>query len=70
MVLQKTAKTILTSDDILKYIEDYESMELDEIKDVVCSLVDNIGKAKVSVGIKIYGINDKNKVLKETTILT
>ena len=51
-------------------IEDYESMELDEIKDVVCSLVDNIGKAKVSVGIKIYGINDKNKVLKETTILT
>ena len=45
-------------------------MELDEIKDVVCSLVDNIGKAKASVGVKIYGVDDNNKVLKETTILT
>ncbi len=50
-------------------IEDYESMDHDEIKDVVSSLVDNIGKVVVSVGVKIYGIGDDNKVLKQATIL-
>jgi hypothetical protein len=51
-------------------IEDYESTDLDELKDIVCSLVDNIGRAKVSIGIKIYGIGENHKVEKEATILT
>jgi hypothetical protein len=45
-------------------------MDIDEIKDIVFSLIANIGKSKVSMGLKIYGKDDNNKVVKEATILT
>jgi hypothetical protein len=51
-------------------MEDYESMDFDEIKDIVCSMIDNIGKVKVSIGVKVYGVGENNKILKEATILT
>jgi SiaC family regulatory phosphoprotein len=51
-------------------IEDFESMDTEEIKDIVSSLVDNIGNTRVSTGIKIYGTDSNHLVVKETTILT
>ncbi len=49
--------------------EDFESMDIHELKDVVSALVDNIGDAKVSIGIKIYGTDSDGKVVNETTVL-
>ena len=45
-------------------------MDTEEIKDIVSSLVDNIGNTSVSTGIKLYGTDSNHLVVKETTILT
>jgi hypothetical protein len=50
-------------------LDDFESMNLEEIKDIVFSLIDNIGKVSVSIGVKIYATDDNKKVVKESTIL-
>ena len=50
--------------------EDYELMDPDEIRDMVCSLVEHAGTGKVSIGIKVYALDKENKVVKEDTILT
>ncbi|MGD0582264.1 MAG: SiaC family regulatory phosphoprotein [Bacteroidales bacterium] len=51
-------------------IDDFESMDMEEIKDIVSSLVDNIGNTSVSTGIKLYGTDSNHSVVKEATILT
>jgi hypothetical protein len=51
-------------------MEDFESMDIDEIRDIVSSLIDNIGSVKVSIGVKIYGTGSDHQVMRETTILT
>ncbi len=71
----KTLSTIDKADYILFIhiyfeIEDFDSMDTDEIKDLVSSFTDNIGKVKISIGIKIYGTDDNHHILKESTILT
>jgi hypothetical protein len=50
-------------------LEDFDEMEEDEIKQVVGSLVDNIGEIKISIGVKIYAVASDGKILKESTIL-
>ena len=49
-------------------IEDFESMDMKELKDIVGQLVDNIGEGKISIGLKTYGTDVNGKIVKESTI--
>jgi len=49
-------------------IEDFEVMDMEELKDIVGPLVDNIGEGKISIGLKTYGTDVKGKIVKEATI--
>ena len=47
-------------------IEDFD--DIDDIKDDLSPIIDVIGSAAVSVGLKIYGTDTNGKVLKESMI--
>lgn len=47
-------------------VEDFD--DIDDIKDDLSPVIDVISDAKVSVGLKIYGTDDKGKILKESMI--
>ncbi len=49
-------------------IEDTDTLDLDDIKDIMGSLIDNIGEPLVSVGIKIYGLDENGRTVKESQI--
>jgi len=49
-------------------IEDFESMDMEELKDMVGKLVDNIGEIKISIGLKTYGTEVNGKIVKESII--
>lgn len=49
-------------------IEDFESMDMEELKNIVGLLVDNISEGRISIGIKTYGTDVNGKILKESTI--
>jgi hypothetical protein len=50
-------------------VDDYENMDTRELKEIVGSLVDNLGDIKISIGVKVYGTDDNGKTVKESTIL-
>jgi len=50
-------------------MDDFENMDTQELKELVSSLVDNIGEVTLSIGVKFYGTDNDGKVVKETTIL-
>ncbi len=50
-------------------IEEYDEMNMDELKDIIGMLVDNIPDAKVSIGLKTYGVDENGKTIRESTIL-
>lgn len=47
-------------------IEDFD--DIDDIKDDLSPVIDVISNSKVSVGLKIYGTDEKGKILKESMI--
>lgn len=49
-------------------LEDFNSMEVEDIKDLVTSLVGNIVDIKISIGVKIYGADSGKKIVKESTV--
>jgi len=49
-------------------MEDFEDMEIDELKYLVSSLAENIGEGKVSIGVKTHGTDDDGRTIKESTI--
>jgi hypothetical protein len=49
-------------------IEDFESMDMEELKNIVGQLVDNISEGKISIGIKTYGADTSGKIVKESII--
>ncbi len=49
-------------------IEDFEGMDMEELKDMVSKLVDNIGEVKISIGLKTYGTEASGKIVKESII--
>ena len=49
-------------------IEDFESMDMEELKNIVGLLVDNISEGRISIGIKTYGTDVNGKILKESII--
>jgi hypothetical protein len=50
-------------------LEDYEALDTEDLKDIVTSIIGNLGTVKVSIGIKYYGTDDKGNAIKESTIL-
>ena len=50
-------------------IEDYNNMETDDLKDELHPIIHMIGVPTVSLGIKIYGTDEKGEILKESMVL-
>ena len=50
-------------------IEDFDGLEIEDIKDVLGPVMDTIGTPTVSLGIKIYGTDNNGDILKESMIL-
>lgn len=50
-------------------LEEFDHMEGEDIKDALSRFVDAISSATVSIGVKIYGTDDKGEVIKESLVL-
>ena len=50
-------------------IDDFVDMDSDEVRDIVGSLVDNMGDVEISIGVKIYSTDSSGKIIKDSTIL-
>ena len=50
-------------------IEDYDSMEADDLKDELHPIISMIGNPTISVGIKIYATDNFGEILKESMVL-
>jgi len=50
-------------------IEDYDNMEAEDLKDELHPIIHMIGVPTVSLGIKIYGTDDKGEIIKESMVL-
>lgn len=51
------------------HIEEYDSMEVEDLKDALSPIIDMIGSPTISLGIRIYGTDDKGEILKESMVL-
>jgi hypothetical protein len=50
-------------------IEDFDSMDVEDIKDALIPYVDIISNASISIGIKLYGSDEKGAIIKESMVL-
>jgi hypothetical protein len=50
-------------------VEDFENIDDEDHKDSLSPIIDMVGSPTISVGIKIYGTDDKGKILKESIVL-
>jgi hypothetical protein len=50
-------------------IEEFDSMEVEDLKDALSPVIDMIGTPAVSLGIKIYGTDENGEILKESMVL-
>jgi hypothetical protein len=50
-------------------IEEFDSMELEDLKDALSPFIDMIGTPIVSLAIKIYGTDDNGEIIKESMVL-
>ena len=50
-------------------IEEFDSMEVEDLKDALSPIIDMIGSPIVSLGIKIYGTDENGEILKESMVL-
>jgi len=50
-------------------IEEYDEMEVDDIKDALSPILDIIGNPTVNLAIKIYATDDKGEIQKESMVL-
>ena len=50
-------------------IDEFETMQADDLKDELNPIMHLIDYTEISVGIKIYGTSDEGKVLKESMVL-
>lgn len=49
--------------------DEFESMELEELKDNFGPVIDMIANPIVSIGIKIYALDDNGEILKESMVV-
>ena len=50
-------------------IEEFDSMETEDLKETLSPVLDMIGTPTISLGIKIYGTDENGKILKESMVL-
>jgi hypothetical protein len=50
-------------------IEDFDNMDDEDHKDSLSPIIDMVGSPTISVGIKIYGTDEKGKIMKESIVL-
>lgn len=50
-------------------IEEFNNMEIEDIKDEIGPIIDMLGTAVISHGIKIYGTQPDGQILKESMVL-
>jgi hypothetical protein len=50
-------------------IEELDSMDTEDLKETLSPLIDMIGIPKVSLGINLYGTDEKGEILKESMVL-
>lgn len=50
-------------------IEEFDSMEVEDLKDALSPIIDMIGTPTISLGIKIYGTDENGEILKESMVL-
>jgi hypothetical protein len=50
-------------------IEEFDSMEMEDLKENFSPVIDMIGPSVVNVGIKIYATDDNGEILKESMVL-
>lgn len=50
-------------------IEEFDSMEVEDLKDAISPVIDIVGTPSVNLGIKIYGTDDNGEILKESMVL-
>ena len=50
------------------HIDEFEEMEVDDLKDVLAPISDIIHDSIPSIGIKIYGTDDNGKIIKDTLV--
>lgn len=49
--------------------EDFESMDEDEMKELISSLINNVQDPKVNIGVKIHYVNTEGKTVSGSTVL-
>jgi len=49
-------------------LEEFDEMEIDDIKDTLVPFTDIIQDAIPSIGVKIYGTDDNGKIVKDTLV--
>ena len=50
-------------------IEDFDEMESEDLRDILQPITDIISQSKISIGAKLYGVDDKGKIIKKNTVL-
>ena len=50
-------------------IEEFDNMDVEDIKDALSHVVDIINNSTISIGIKLYGTDNKGTIIKESMVL-
>lgn len=50
-------------------IEEFDNMDIDDIKDAMSHVVDIIDNTSISIGIKLYGTDENGRIMKESMVL-
>lgn len=50
-------------------IEEFDNMDVEDVKDALIHVVDIVNPSTISVGIKLYGTDEKGRALKESMVL-
>mgnify|MGYP001058941980 CR=1 FL=1 len=49
--------------------EDYAEMDTEDVRQIIVSLIGNVGDLLISIGVKVYSTDSNGKILEESTIL-
>jgi len=50
-------------------IEEFDSMEIDDVREALGPVIDVVGNPNINLGIKLYGTDENGEILKETMVL-
>ena len=70
----KSLSRIQNSDNVLFIhlyfnIEEFDSMETEDLRDALSPVIDIVNNSIISIGVKIYGTDDKGEIIKESLVL-